>query len=108
MTIGTATVARTNVRGTTARSASAWPRLRLRTTRVGNTASQIIRASWCLDGGGTGTDMGTFLQLDARGADRKTRTASATSSSTRSALIAMAAAEPSPAAVITWARGLAM
>ena len=36
------------------------------------------------------------------GADR-----ARTSSSTRSALIAMAAAEPSPAAVITWARGLA-
>ena len=31
----------------------------------------------------------------------------ATSSSTRSALMAMAAAEPSPAAVMTWARGLA-
>src|SRR5215218_6752261 len=30
-----------------------------------------------------------------------------TSSSTRSALIAMAAADPSPAAVMTWARGLA-
>ncbi|XTR52201.1 hypothetical protein ACOM2C_01295 [Pseudarthrobacter sp. So.54] len=32
---------------------------------------------------------------------------SRTSSSTRSALIAIAAADPSPAAVITWARGLA-
>ena len=31
----------------------------------------------------------------------------ATSSSTKSALIAIAAADPSPAAVMTWARGLA-
>ena len=37
----------------------------------------------------------------------KSRTALRTSSSTRSALMAMAAADPSPAAVMTWARGLA-
>jgi hypothetical protein len=33
-------------------------------------------------------------------------TVPATSSSTRSALMAMAATEPSPTAVMTWARGL--
>src|SRR4051812_37684099 len=37
---------------------------------------------------------------------RAARTAAVTSSSTRSALMAMAAAEPSPAAVMTCARGL--
>ena len=36
----------------------------------------------------------------------KSRVALRTSSSTRSALRAMAAADPSPAAVMTWARGL--
>ena len=41
------------------------------------------------------------------GAWSKSWTALRTSSSTRSALMAMAAADPSPAAVMTWARGLA-
>ena len=44
-------------------------------------------------------------QTGARGGS--SATAIGTSSSTRSALMAMAAADPSPAAVMTWARGLA-
>src|SRR6187397_1367335 len=53
MTIGTATVASTNVRSTLGRPARRSPRARLRTVRVGNTATQIMSASWCLVGGGT-------------------------------------------------------
>src|SRR3954453_12409332 len=53
MTIGTATVARTKVRGTGPRCASQGPSARLRTVRVGKTVSQIMRASWCLVGGPT-------------------------------------------------------
>ena len=81
---------------------------RLRTVRVGKTASQIIRASWCLVGGGTARRHGVLRRswdmvtgrVEVEGRVR-------TSSSTRSALMAMAAADPSPAAVMTWARGLA-
>ena len=54
MTIGTAMVARTNVRRTGPTSVSQGPSVRLRTVRVGKTAIQIIRASWCLVGGPTG------------------------------------------------------
>src|ERR671932_24771 len=50
MTIGTATVARTNVRITGLSVCSQSPRARLRTVRVGKTATQIMRASWCLVG----------------------------------------------------------
>src|SRR3954453_11484461 len=54
---------------------------------------------WCgLDGGDAG---------QAGGPPRYSSTAAAVSSSARSLLIAIAAAEPSPAAVTTWARGLA-
>src|SRR4051794_39211747 len=51
MTIGTAMVVRTKVRTTGVSVANQSPRARLRTVRVGKTASQIITASWCLDGG---------------------------------------------------------
>src|SRR4051794_21756515 len=51
MTIGTAMVARMKVRRTGVRVTSQLPSVRLRTVRVGKTASQIIRASWCLLGG---------------------------------------------------------
>src|SRR3954466_6214238 len=44
-------VASTNVRTTGDRVLSQSPRARLRTVRVGNTASQIISASWCFVGG---------------------------------------------------------
>ena len=44
-------VARTKVRSTGPASASQAPSARLRTVRVGKTATQIIRASWCLVGG---------------------------------------------------------
>src|SRR3954449_2013566 len=54
MTIGTAMVASTKVRATGASVCSQSPRTRFRTVRVGKTASQIIRASWCLVGGAVG------------------------------------------------------
>src|SRR5574338_694905 len=54
MTTGTATVARTKVRSTVPRGLSHGPIVRLRTTRVGTTATQIIRASWWTVGGPTG------------------------------------------------------
>src|SRR4051794_37381924 len=53
MTIGTATVARTNVRATGDIDASRSPRVRFRAVKVGNTQIQIITASWCRLGGGT-------------------------------------------------------
>src|SRR3954463_6879469 len=53
MTIGTATVARTSVLSTLGSPARVSPKARLITVRVGKTATQIIRASWCLVGGGT-------------------------------------------------------
>ncbi len=53
MTIGTATVASTKVLSTPGRSARVSPSARLSAVRVGNTATQIISASWCLVGGGT-------------------------------------------------------
>ena len=90
---------------------------------VGKTQSQIIRASWCLLGGGmrlavsvsdVGAVVGAFSMVSfpfVMGrvliSAREARIAIRTSSSTRSALMAMAAADPSPAAVITCARGLA-
>src|SRR3954469_5185983 len=58
MTIGTATVASTNVRATGDSVPSHSPRSRLRTVRVGKTASQIMTASWCLDGGPRGRAVG--------------------------------------------------
>ena len=61
MTIGTATVASTKVRSTGLRSFSQGPIVRLRTVRVGKTASQIIRASWCLVGGPTGAAVGAVF-----------------------------------------------
>src|SRR3954463_9340467 len=54
MTMGTATVASTKVRSTGVSTRSQSPSSRLMTVRVGNTASQIMRASWCLLGGPTG------------------------------------------------------
>src|SRR3954470_8088370 len=51
--MGTATLASTKVRSTLGSSARVSPNARLRIVRVGNTASQIISASWCLVGGGT-------------------------------------------------------
>src|SRR3954462_5596700 len=58
MTIGTATVASTKVRTTGDSVPSQSPSVRLSTVRVGNTASQIITASWCLVGGPTGVRVG--------------------------------------------------
>src|SRR3954453_7177202 len=61
MTIGTATVASTNVRRTGFVSLSEGPMVRFRTVRVGKTAIQIISASWCFVGGptaGTGRAVG--------------------------------------------------
>src|SRR3954447_2798380 len=125
MTIGTATVARTKVRRTLGVSASRSPRRRLSRVRVGNTATQIISASWCLVGGGSGLvrwtawtlDMGELLSVDGRalvwfgldgggagqagGPPRCSATAAAVSSSASWLLIAIAAADPSPAAVTT-------
>src|SRR4051812_16136674 len=54
MTMGTAMVARTNVRRTGFVSLSDGPMVRFSTVRVGKTASQIISASWCFEGGPTG------------------------------------------------------
>src|SRR3954451_7152374 len=54
MTIGTAAVASTKVRSTLGSCARVSPKARLRTVRLGKTAPQIIRGSWCLVGGGTG------------------------------------------------------
>jgi len=54
MTIGTAMVARTNVRRTGCCPASRGPIARLRTVSVGKTATQIISASWCVVGGPAG------------------------------------------------------
>src|SRR5689334_21092831 len=51
MTIGTATVASTNVRTTGVMVPSQPARARLRAVSVGKTQSQIIRASWCRLGG---------------------------------------------------------
>jgi hypothetical protein len=53
MTTGTAIVARMNVRGTVDSVRSRSPISTFRTVSVGKTANQIIRASWCLLGGGT-------------------------------------------------------
>src|SRR5687767_15135431 len=53
MTIGTATVASTNVRSTGSSRPSHSPSTRLRAVRVGKTAIQIMRASWCFVGGPT-------------------------------------------------------
>src|SRR5680860_984273 len=54
MTMGTATVARTKVRRTGLASLSQGPMARFSTVRVGNTATQIMMASWCFVGGPTG------------------------------------------------------
>src|SRR3954469_2884619 len=54
MTMGTAMVARTNVRRTGFVSLSDGPMVRFSTVRVGKTAIQIISASWCFEGGPTG------------------------------------------------------
>src|SRR5665647_2186571 len=128
MTIGTAIVARMNVRSTGDSVRNQSPRARLRMVSVGKTASQIMSASWCLFGGGTGEDCGAGRLLDmvvlldvggtglgsfGSGTDQvlkplwRSRTACLMSSSTRSAFRAMAAADPWPAAVMTWARGSA-
>src|SRR6478609_9315666 len=53
MTMGTAMVARMKVRRTGLVSFSDGPMVRLMRVRVGKTAIQIIRASWCLVGGPT-------------------------------------------------------
>ena len=96
------------------------PNRRLITVSVGKTQSQIMNASWCLLGGGElrwersqWWCSSEFLQCQVdvlRGLAGAwppvPRTARATSSATRSALRAIAAADPSPAAVITCARGL--
>src|SRR5690348_17708400 len=67
MTIGTAMVASTNVRTIGVSGASQSPRARLSTVRVGKTASQIMRASWCLLGGPgvAGRDVGAGPGVDA-------------------------------------------
>src|SRR6478609_6176171 len=57
MTIGTAMVASTKVRRTGVSARSQSPKARLRASNVGNTASQIIRASWCLVGGPAAADV---------------------------------------------------
>src|SRR4029077_11536426 len=54
MTMGTATVTSTKVRTTGERPRSQLPSNRFRTVKVGKTASQIMTASWCLGGGPTG------------------------------------------------------
>ncbi len=79
----------------------------------GKTASQIMAASWCLLGGPSRIAVGVVAGGDAcvlagqwvGCAWLKAWTARRTSSSTSSALIEMAAADPAPATVITWARG---
>src|SRR6476659_9192499 len=63
MTMGTATVASTKVRTTGERSRSQSPNRRFRTVRVGNTAIQIMRASWCLVGGPTGRELAGLAGL---------------------------------------------
>src|SRR6478735_7545496 len=54
MTMGTAMVARTNVRRTVLVSLRDGPMVRFSTVSVGKTAIQIISASWCFEGGPTG------------------------------------------------------
>ena len=56
----------------------------------------------------TALDVDRAYLVVASRASSRWRTAMRTSSSTRSALSAMAAAEPAPAAVMTWARGSTM
>src|SRR3954451_16161324 len=54
MTTGTAMVARTNVRRIGLVSLRDGPMVRFSTVSVGKTAIQIMRASWCFEGGPTG------------------------------------------------------
>src|SRR6266545_2689381 len=67
MTIGTATVARTKVRRAIGRSFIALRSARFSSRRVGKTATQIMSASWCLDGGGTGARCGVGRWSDMAG-----------------------------------------
>src|SRR5689334_8770083 len=70
MTIGTAMVASTKVRRTGPASVSQRPMVRFSTVRVGKTAIQIIRASWCLLGGvGRTSDMVVLLVVGTASAE---------------------------------------
>lgn len=64
MTIGTALVARMNVRGTVQTGLSSSPRMRLSASSVGNTHSQIMSAGWCLLGGGVRGGCWVFELVD--------------------------------------------
>ena len=63
MTIGTAIVASTNVRSTGGIGRSQSPKTRLIAVSVGKTQSQIMRASWCLVGGGIGAGVLSVVLL---------------------------------------------
>src|SRR5919202_5234719 len=104
MTIGTASVASTKVRTTVDIGASQSLNGTFSTVSVGNTASQIIRASWWRLGGAglggvsvvMGSSQGRWVDHTAV-ARASGRSAAAMSARTSSVLIAIATAEPSPA-----------
>src|SRR5215207_5926803 len=109
MTIGTAIGASAKVRTTVDMGASQSLNVTFSTVSVGNTHSQIIRASWWRLGGagrdevGSGVIGGAFRWWGGQVAVTAAGVASAAAMSarTRVALMAMATAEPSPAAVMT-------
>ncbi len=113
MTIGTATVASTNVRSTLGQVGEAVAEGEVEDGEGREHRDPDHERELVLGGRRVRCDMVLLLRsgwvwtgIRPAGRPGSRATARRTSSSTRSLLMAMAAAEPSPAAVMTWARGL--
>src|SRR6478672_1594901 len=113
--MGTATVASTEVRSSAGSVLNQSPTARLMMVRVGNTANQIISASWCLPGGcgpaggDALPDMLSPLGSGMGASDEQT--VGGLANGDAHVLLDQVGVDvdggrgPTPAAVMTWARG---